>query len=105
MTKQYNNELKGVFFKNDDKASEQHPDYKGSATVGGVDYFMDAWVNTADSGRKYMSVKFKEKTGRNVQAPAPANAPRAQQRPAQAQAPRQSTGTKFDEMDDDIPWN
>lgn len=103
MTKQYNNELKGVFFKNDDKASEQHPDYKGSATVGGVDYFMDAWVNTADSGRKYMSVKFKEKTGRH--APAPPPAPRAQQRPAQTAAPRQSTGTGFDDMDSDIPWN
>lgn len=63
MSKTYDNELKGVLFKNDEKEEgSSHPDYKGSATVEGVDYFMDVWVNTADSGRRYMSVKFKAKT-------------------------------------------
>jgi uncharacterized protein (DUF736 family) len=70
MTKQYDNELRGVLFKNDDKETESHPDYKGNATIKGVDYFMDAWINTADSGRKYMSVKFKAKDKQASKAPA-----------------------------------
>ena len=43
------------------KKEDTHADYRGTATIGGVEYFMDAWINTADSGRKYMSVKFKSK--------------------------------------------
>lgn len=62
MTKQYDNELKGALFKNDEKQDgDTSADYKGSATIGGIDYFMDAWINTAQSGRKYLSVKFKAK--------------------------------------------
>lgn len=62
MTKQYDNELKGALFKNDEKQDgDTSADYKGSATIGGVDYFMDAWINVAQSGRKYLSVKFKAK--------------------------------------------
>ena len=82
MTKQYDNELKGVLFKNDEKEDgSSAPDYKGNATVKGVDYFMDAWINTADTGRRYMSVKFKAKDKqRGASAPAPAPAQRRQSR-------------------------
>lgn len=81
MTKQYDNELKGVLFKNEDKETETHPDYKGSATIKGVDYFMDVWVNTADSGRRYMSVKFKAKEKQpQAAAPAPRQQPQKPQR-------------------------
>ena len=69
----YDNELKGVLFKNEDKETETHPDYKGSATIKGVEYFLDAWINTAETGRKYMSLKLKAKDKqRGASAPAPA---------------------------------
>ena len=55
----YDKTNKGAFFKNDDKESDTHPDYKGSLNVGGVEYWIDGWINTADSGRKYMSLKVK----------------------------------------------
>lgn len=62
MSKQFDNELKGALFKNDEKQDgDTSADYRGNATIGGVEYFMDAWINTAQSGRKYMSVKFKAK--------------------------------------------
>ena len=57
----YDNEKKGVLFKNDKKTTETHPDYTGTATIEGVEYFMDAWINASESGRKYMSFKFKAK--------------------------------------------
>ncbi len=51
----------GSLFKNTEKESDKHPDYNGSANVDGVEYFMDAWINEAESGRKYMSFRFKKK--------------------------------------------
>ena len=79
----------GALFKNDDKQTDSHPDYKGSLNVDGGEFFLDAWLNVAQSGRKYMSVKVKRK---DKQAAAPAPAPR--QAPAR-QAPA---------ADDDIPF-
>ncbi len=54
----------GSLFKNDRKETESHPLYKGSALIGGVEYWMDAWLNESTSGVKYMSLKFKPKESR-----------------------------------------
>lgn len=51
----------GSLFKNDRKETDSHPDYKGSALLGGVEHWMDAWINEARDGSKYMSLKFKRK--------------------------------------------
>lgn len=57
-------ELTGSLFKNDRKESDTHPDYKGSAMIGGVEHWLDAWINTAKDGSKYMSLKMKPKEAR-----------------------------------------
>ena len=90
MTKQYDNELKGVLFKNEDKQSDKHPDYRGDCTIEGVAYFMDAWLNTAESGRKYMSFRFKRKDKQGTSVPVKTQAGKVE---------RRST-----DMDDDIPF-
>ena len=55
----------GSLFKNDRKESDSHPDYKGSALIDGLgDCWLDAWINTAKDGSKYMSLKFKPKEAR-----------------------------------------
>ncbi len=54
----------GSLFRNDKKETDSHPDYKGSGLIGGVDHFLDAWINTSNSGVKYMSLKFKPKETR-----------------------------------------
>lgn len=54
----------GSLFKNDRKETDNHPDYKGSALVGGVDHWLDAWINTDRNGNKYMSLKLKPKEAR-----------------------------------------
>ena len=57
----YNDENRGVLFKNTDKKTPKHPDYSGELNVDGKDYFLDAWIKEGKSG-KFMSVSVKEKT-------------------------------------------
>ncbi|MDA7745057.1 hypothetical protein N8909_00525 [bacterium] len=51
----------GAMFVNDKKESETHPDRKGSAMIGGVDYWVSGWINESNKGTKYMSLKFTPK--------------------------------------------
>ena len=51
----------GSLFKNDKKETDNHPDYTGSALVGGQDIWMSAWLKTASNGKKFMSFSFKRK--------------------------------------------
>lgn len=66
----------GSLFKNDRKETDSHPDYKGSALLNGVEHWLDAWINEARDGSKYMSLKFKPKEasggGTNTARPRPA---------------------------------
>lgn len=63
MSKQYDNTNRGALFRNEEKKSDKHPDYSGSLNVDGAEFFLDAWINEAASGRKFMSVSIKAKTG------------------------------------------
>jgi hypothetical protein len=52
----------GSLFKNERKRPAlQDADYTGTALVDQVEYYVDGWINTAQSGSKYMSLKFKPK--------------------------------------------
>lgn len=55
---QKNNE--GSLFKNEQKEGKQ-PDYKGSMTIKGQQYWLSAWINKDKNGKSYMSLKAKEK--------------------------------------------
>ena len=59
----YDNELKGVLFSNREhqRPGVKDPDYKGSATIEGTEYWLSAWIDVAKDGRKYMSLRFKAK--------------------------------------------
>jgi len=50
----------GSLFKNEKKTAEKHPDYKGSAMVDGVEYWLSAWVKTGKNG-KFMSLSLEKK--------------------------------------------
>jgi hypothetical protein len=59
---QYDNTNRGVLFKNDDKKDDRDADYRGNINVGGVEYWLDAWINTAKtSGKKFMALRVKPK--------------------------------------------
>lgn len=65
----------GSLFKNDRKTTDQHPGATGSALIGGVAYFVDAWTNTKPDGSKYQALKFKRKDKQPFDAgPAPDDA-------------------------------
>ena len=78
----------GSLFKNDRKETDSHPDYKGSALLNGVEHWLDAWINTAKDGSKYMSVKFKPKEAR-------------QQTASQAYAGAEA---RDEDLDDSVPF-
>lgn len=67
----------GALFKNTRKTTDTHPDRTGSALIGGVEYFIDGWLNTGKNGEQYLSLKFKPKaagTARPATRPATAHA-------------------------------
>jgi len=100
----YDNELKGVLFRNDKRESESHPNYKGSITIHGVEYWLSAWINEKKDGSgKYMSLKAQPKESRQQPGNGPAEA-RQQQRNAD---PFASGGDSFADikLDEDIPFN
>ena len=41
----------GVLFRSDKKESEKHPDYRGSITVGGKEYWISGWIKEGKSGK------------------------------------------------------
>lgn len=57
----YDNTNTGALFKNDKKQSERHPDYRGSANVNGVEYWMSAWIKKSKSGQTFMSFSYTPK--------------------------------------------
>ena len=77
------NDNSGALFKNDRKEQEKQPDYKGSLTVNGSEYWISAWLNESSKGVKYMGLKV--------------NLKEQQQAPA---APKNQAV----EFDDDVPF-
>lgn len=51
----------GSLFKNDRREKDSHPNAKGTALIGGVEYWVDAWTNKDRNGNPYQSLKFKPK--------------------------------------------
>ena len=74
MSQEYDNNMRGVLFKNDRKERDNHPDYKGSAEIDGVEFWISAWIKEGQKG-KFMSLAFTEKEERAAPAPAPRQAP------------------------------
>ena len=50
----------GTLFKNNRKEKDTHPDYTGTAMIGGQEYFLNAWLKEGKSG-KFFSFSFKPK--------------------------------------------
>ena len=70
----YDNTNSGALFKNADKQSDNHPDYRGQINVDGKEFWLSAWLKTSKKGEKYMSLSVKPKMA-NEHKGAPANPP------------------------------
>lgn len=95
---QYDNTNRGALFKNDRKQQDNHPDYTGSINVGGVEYWLSAWLKDGSKGKFFsMSVKPKDDQLRQQErTTAPRRVPVGRPDPI-------SSG-RNDDMDDSIPF-
>jgi len=66
------NKNSGALFRNDKKATEQHPDYTGNITIEGKEYYLSAWVNESRTGQKYFAIKATPKAATAPATTAPA---------------------------------
>jgi len=73
-------DMTGSLSKNKKKQTDAHPDYRGSCTVNGVQFWISSWVNEGSDG-KYLSLKFQQK---------------------EDVAPKKSVS--LDDIEDDIPF-
>lgn len=80
----------GSLFKNDRKKKPNHPDYKGSAMVDGVEYWLSAWTKKTQKGTSFMSLALTPKDDGYGKAARPSR------RPADSR-------TDID-LDDEIPF-
>lgn len=48
----YDNTNRGAIFKNDNKTSDNHPDYRGTINVDGVEKQIALWLKTSKDGTK-----------------------------------------------------
>lgn len=51
----------GSLFKNAKREKDTHPNARGSAKIGGVDYWVDAWTKKDKNGNPWQSLSFKPK--------------------------------------------
>ncbi len=82
---EYDNTNRGTLFKNTrQRDGKKDPEYAGSINVEGVEYWLDAWLNTAKKdGKKFFGLKVRPKN--------PDQAPPQQQsspQPARQSAPQ-----------------
>lgn len=97
----YDNTNRAVLFKNENKKTENHPDYSGNLNFEGVDCFLDAWVKTAESGKKFMSLSVKRKDKQAEPAPRQ----EAYRKPSQDGAKaRQLAPQRNDDFGDEPPF-
>ncbi len=51
----------GSLFRVENRESDKHPEFNGSAKIRGTEFWLSAWVNESKGGKKYFSIKFKPK--------------------------------------------
>jgi hypothetical protein len=109
-------DMSGALFKNEDKdpeneAHDNWSDYRGRIMVGGVEYWLNAWIRVGqNSGKTYMSLAVNE-MDQQTQPPPPRRrqgngrpAPRQQSSPRQQQRTRPQRDPDLDNEPDDIPF-
>ena len=60
---EYDNTDRGVLYRNENKTSENHPDYSGSVNVSGTDFWLSGWLKESKKdGKKFFSLSVRPKT-------------------------------------------
>ena len=80
---------RGTLAKNEKKIEATHADYNGQLNVDGTDYWINGWIKKGNEGKNFLSLSVKPK------------APAARQ---SSEPTRKSSGSGFDDMNDDMPF-
>ena len=99
----YDNNMRGVLFRVPEKPTAKHPDYTGHVEIAGVKFHLAAWIKESKAGGEFISFSVMTDAERQEQI---------KKREAYAKAPatvrdekaRAKTPSKFDDLDDDIPF-
>lgn len=54
---EYDNNMRGVLFANE-KEKENQPDFKGSAEIDGVKFWLAGWKRKSKKGQSFLSITF-----------------------------------------------
>ena len=81
-------ENSGSLFKNDKKLTESHPNAKGTALIGGVEYWVSAWTKKDKNGNGWQSLAFQVKEAK----------------PSSANSANSASSYPADDMDSDFPF-
>lgn len=66
---EFDNTDRGVLYRNENKTSDNHPDYSGSVNVAGADYWLSGWLKESKKdGKKFFSLSVKQKEKQNPHA-------------------------------------
>jgi hypothetical protein len=66
----FDNSNSGVLFRNDNKQSDKHADYRGEVNVAGIDYWLNGYVRASKKGVRFIAFKLKPKKQEATAAPA-----------------------------------
>ena len=80
---EFDNTDRGVLYRNENKTSDNHPDYSGSVNVAGMDFWLSAWLKESKKdSKKFFSLSVRPKTD----------------------APKAAKTAKVADINDDIPF-
>ena len=70
MTKQFDTTNRGEFYREENKKTENGPDYTGSLDVNGVPHRLAGWIKTSKkTGKKFLSLAIEPKNGQTKTKP------------------------------------
>lgn len=53
---EYDNEMRGVLFTNENKRTEKSPSMTGRVQIEGKEYRLAAWTQTSRTGKRFLSI-------------------------------------------------
>ena len=57
---EYDNTNRGVLFREQEKKSDNHPDYTGTVNVNGEEFRLAGWIKQSQAGNKFLSLAVSE---------------------------------------------
>lgn len=89
----FDNTNRGSIWKNDDKKTDNHPDFTGTLNVEGVEYWVSAWRRQDGASPKAPALSFSIKP-KEIQ----------KRKPPMGNAPAKPGRSLSDDLEDSIPF-